>query len=223
MDQEVAFQRIWQAFRAAKTLEPGPGSLLPDALSAPFAKVVIRAPLAALSRQFMDCAREFATLPFVALTSPDQLSITLQELGYLALVPSAMNEITESRLEEFATAAASPISQQEPFEIVLNGANSFQDAAFLQVLDCDRCAKVHARLFELAAIPKSPDFPYIPVATFATYTSMAATYVVVDRLNRWRDVEFARFEATNVEIVLERRTGLETVTETYAVIPLGSG
>lgn len=221
MDQDEAYRRVWQTFRTFDRLADGRHDT-PDWRSHPgvYAVCVVRVPPGALQPSLDRCRRALAVHPVVRVHPAAFLHITLQELGFVCDNPDRSDEITPGRLEEFANAAAGPIAERPPFDLTLGGANSFQDAAFLDVHDGGACARLHGRLFDLAGIQRTPRYAYLPHATVAHYTAAAPADGLAADLAAWRDTRFGAFRATEVEIVTLRLDEPYPPLESYAVLPL---
>jgi 2'-5' RNA ligase len=76
-------------------------------------------------------------------------------------------------------------------------------------------------LFELAAIPRSSRFAYVPHATIAHYTADAPAAKVQAALNPFHRTAFGAFEVTQVEIVTLDVDEAYPPLRPYAIIPLG--
>ncbi|HEX5499314.1 MAG TPA: 2'-5' RNA ligase family protein [Thermomicrobiales bacterium] len=220
-DQQAAYDRIWRAFSHASRLADGRHDTARwRERGGPFAMCVIRLP-AALWPQLASCQMSLAHCPNVRVHPDGFLHITLQELGFVCDQPGAADEISPARLDEFAQSAVGPIADRAPFPIALGGANSFQDAAFLEVRDGGACAALHGRLFELAAIPRQPRFAFLPQATIAHYTAAAPAAPVQAALTPFHDEEFGAFDVTQIEIVTLDVAEVYPPLRPYAIIPLG--
>ncbi|HEU0114640.1 MAG TPA: 2'-5' RNA ligase family protein, partial [Thermomicrobiales bacterium] len=201
-DQQEAYERIWDAFRQMPCLADGRHDTAAwRAHTGPFAMCIIRLPAAARRARLAACQAALARCPHVRVHPHDFLHITLQELGFVCDKPNALDEISPARLDEFAQSAVGSIAEREPFRIALGGVNSFQDAAFLEVRDGGACAALHARLFDLAAIPRQPRFSFLPHATIAHYTADASAALVQAALTPFHDAAFGAFEVNQIEIV----------------------
>ena len=213
---------IWQAFRSQRTVEDGrhdtPEWLARDAS---FAYAIIRVPASAVQPRLDEVRATLGAFPFVRLHPDHFLHITLQELGFVADPPTTPTDITPTRLEEFAQSAAAVAADLSPFTITFGGVNSFQDAAFLEIQDQGRCEPLHHRLFELAAIPKAPEFAFVPHATIAHYPMQADNHQLVSALSRWREVQFGSIEVDAIEIVTMESNEAYPVLRPYAILPLG--
>jgi 2'-5' RNA ligase len=145
----------------------------------------------------------------------------LQELGFVVPHPSRRDEISADRLEEFAQSAIDPVSSTSLFQIALGPVNAFEDAVFLETGGGARLKKLHSRLFELAAIPSEPDYPYLPHCTLAHFTGVSSTASAVAALTPFRSASLGSLQITEVEIVTMDASEAYPVLESYAVIPLG--
>lgn len=221
MDQDEAFRRVWQAFRTfghvADGRHDGPHWRSHEGV---YAVCVVRVPASALATPLAECRASLAAYPFTRLHPDRFLHVSLQELGFVCGRPERTDEITPERLEEFATAAAGALADRAPFTISLGGVNSFQDAAFLDVHDDGSCGRLHARLFELAAVARAPRYAFLPHVTIAHYTAEAPIDGLAADLARWRDVRFVTFPVTAVEVVTLRLDEPYPRLEPYALIPL---
>ena len=80
---------------------------------------------------------------------PDHfLHIMIQEIGFTPTHPTRQDELTFDRFDELTAAFTSALKDMAAFDITVCSANSFEDAAFLEVQDGGRCAAVHGRLRE---------------------------------------------------------------------------
>jgi len=221
-DQQEAYERIWNAFLRSACLADGRHDTAAwRSRAGPFAMCVIRVPAPSLAGLLDSCQQSLAHCPNVRVHPADFLHITLQELGFVCDRPGALDEITPARLDEFAQSAVGPIADRDPFTITFAGVNSFQDAAFLEVDDGGACAALHARLFELAAIPRSPRFAYLPHAKIAHYTADAPAAAVQAALAPFHQARFGAFDVTQVEIVTLDVNEAYPPLRPYAIIPLG--
>lgn len=222
MDQGEAYRQIWQAFRTYKQLADGRHDT--DEWrrhQGVFAACVIRVPETALQPALDGFRAVLASEPFTRVHPPSFLHIMLQELGFVRDHPEMSDEISPNRLEEFSAGAAAAMAEQAPFRLTLGGANSFQDAAFLDVHDNGRCAKLHQRLHELSAARASSRFAYVPHVTVAHYTADAPVGNLPAVIAPWRDRLFGTLTVHEIEIVTLRLDEPYPPLESYAIIPLG--
>lgn len=220
--QDVAYKRIWTAFGYYPEVADGRHDT-PEWQEAPgsFAICLIRVPAGVLQPSLDEFRRGLSAFPFVRSHPDHFLHISLQELGFLTDSPKQVDEISPARLDEFVTGATSSLSDAVPFDIGLGGANSFQDAAFLDVHDRGQCSRMHSRLRELAAVPSQPRFAYIPHCTVAHYTEDVAAPGLGETIARWRDRRFGSFTVYNLEVVSLDLSEPYPVLKTIAEIPLG--
>ena len=99
----------------------------------PYAACVVRVPADALQPNLAGAAPAAGGAPGVRLHPDHFLHIMLQELGFVVDVPRQPDEISAPRLEEFAQSTSSRSRACAPLPVTLGGANSFQDAVFLDV------------------------------------------------------------------------------------------
>ena len=221
MDQDEAFRRLWQAFRSFRAVADGRHDTADwRSHDGVYAVCAVRVPAAALQPALDEFRAALRTFPYARVHPDHFLHITLQELGFVCAKPGRRDEISPARLDEFAGAAAAPIGALPPFSITLGGANSFQDAAFLDVHDRGRCARLHARLRDVAAVTTIPKFAYLPHVTLAHYTANAPLGNLPAALAAWRDHRFGTFPVTQVEILTLRVDEPYPPLETYAVFSL---
>jgi 2'-5' RNA ligase len=181
---------------------------------------IVRVPAARLHPALADLRGDLGQLDGVRLHPDHFLHITLQELGFVVDAPTRTDEITPQRLEEFAQAAVDPISGAAAFHIALAGANSFQDAVFLGLRGGSPLVQIHKRLFDLAAIPRPPVYPYLPHCTVAHYDGSLFPRTASQRIGPWREVVFGELTVAEVEIVTIDSSRPYPELESYAVIPL---
>lgn len=220
-EQDAAYRRIWQTFRTLRQVADGRHDTADwRSRGGVYAVCLIRVPAEALQPELDRCRAALAAFPFVRIHPDGFLHISLQELGFVCDRPSRPDEISPHRLDEFAIAAAAAVGERPSFEVVLGGANSFEDAVFLEVHDGGLCAPLHARLFELAAIPRAPQFAYLPHSTIAHYCAEAPSAHLVAALMPWRTVAFGRFTVDRVEIATLRLDEPYPPFDPFAIIPL---
>lgn len=175
----------------------------------------VRVPSERLSAELGDLRAALAKFPFVRLHPDRFLHIPIQELGFVTDEPRRRDELTPDRLSEFISMAERPVGDFPAFRATLGGANSFVDAAFLDVHDDGWLSRIHRRLLDFVVIPPDTRFPFLPHATIAHYTMTAPVGNLPAVLAEWRDQTFGSFEVRTVEVVLlptsEPYPPLETV------------
>jgi 2'-5' RNA ligase len=220
-EQEEAYLQIWQAFRGFRRVADGRHDTA-DWRSHPgvFAGCVVRVPAERLQPSLGELQRVLAAFPFARIHPDPFLHIMLQELGFVCQTPERPDEISPARLDEFVDAAAPALGETPPFTVDLGGANSFQDAAFLDVHDEEHAARLHGRLRELAAVPRVPRYAFVPHATVAHYTEEAPVAGLAAAIAPWRDHCFGTFTVSQVEVVTLRVDEPYPPLVPYAVLPL---
>jgi len=218
----ITFQRVWEAFqRSESTIDGRHDTAHWRAHDGPYAACIVRVPVQALHPNLAALRGQLAELGGVRLHPDHFLHIMLQELGFVTESPRQRDEISAARLEEFAQTVVEPISSTRTFSVSLGGANSFQDAAFLEVRGGGRLARLHDRLFDLAAMPTVPSYSYMPHCTIAHYDGSTPPRAAQAVLARWRNEVFGEFAITEAEIVTLDPEDPYPELATYAAIPLG--
>ncbi|MFL5760348.1 MAG: 2'-5' RNA ligase family protein [Thermomicrobiales bacterium] len=221
--QEAAYRQIWQSFRAFKTVEDGRHDTAEwREHNGVFAVCAIRVPAPALQPSLDELRDALASYPFTRIHPDGFLHVMLQELGFVCDKPERRDEMSPARLEEFVISATPALVDATAFEIRAGGANAFQDAVFLDINDRGHCARLHARLREIAAVPSIPRFAFLPHTTVAHFTQQAPINNLPATIARWRDREFGSFTVEQIEVVALRLDEPYPPLETYAVLPLVS-
>lgn len=215
------FTSVWDAFtRAAATADGRHDSPHWRSHAGPFAACVVRVPAASLQPDLAGLRGDLATIDGVRLHPDYFLHIMLQELGFVLDHPVQPDELSPARLEEFAQAAVGAVANTDPATITVGGANSFEDAIFLEIHPSDPLHALHERLFDLAAIPNVPSYPFLPHCTIAHYDGAVPVLVARQALTPWRHAICGEFEITEIEIVTLDPVTAYPDLESYAVIPL---
>ena len=218
----ITFQRVWEAFqRSESTIDGRHDTAHWRAHDGPYAACIVRVPAQVLQPNLSLLRGTLAELGGVRLHPDHFLHIMLQELGFVADPPRQRDEISAARLEEFAQTVVEPISSMRGFSVALGGANSFQDAAFLEVRGGGRLARLHDRLFDLAALPTVPSHSYLPHCTIAHYDGSTPPGDAQSVLAPWRNEVFGEFTITEAEIVTLDPDEAYPELATYAAIPFG--
>lgn len=217
-----SYDRVWAAFEASGATEDGRHDTADwQAHAGPYAVCVIRIDARSLEPE-LDALRQALDAVSGVRIHPDPfLHVTLQELGFVVDNPESPDELSPARLEEFAQAAIEPIASTEPFPVTIGGANAFSDAVFLEVHGGGRVGRLHTRLFDLAAIPAVPKFPYLPHATVAHFLGGSPARDAAAAIAPWRNQVFGEFTVAEVEIVTLDSNEPYPPLESYAAIPLG--
>jgi 2'-5' RNA ligase len=218
----ITYERVWEAFqRSHSTADGRHDTPYWRAHSDPYAACVVRVPAEALQPNLTVLRRQLAELRGVRLHPDHFLHIMLQELGFVVTFPRRPDEISETRLEEFAQSIVEPISSTRGWQVTLGGVNSFQDAIFLDVQGGAPLSRLHERLFDLAALPTVPSYSFLPHCTIAHYDGTTPPEQAQALLSPWRKESIGEFAIAEVEIVtLDPNQPYPELT-TYAVIPFG--
>lgn len=218
---EKAFRRVWDSFcRAEVTFDGRHDSPRWQAHGGIYAAAVIRVEAEVLEPGLDQVRAAIAGLEGVRL-HPDQfLHIMLQELGYIEPNSHDPSQVTPERLEEFAQSCVEPVASTRAFTVKLGGVNAFLDAIFLEARAAVEIARLHERLFELAAIPRVPRHSYLPQCTIAQFIGGTPTEPAMAALRPFRDTRLGAFEVHEVEIVTLDTRQTYPALESYAVIPL---
>ena len=217
----ITYERVWQEFQRSRSTADGRhDTAYWRAHSDPYAACVVRVPADALQPNLAVLRRQLAELQGVRLHPDHFLHIMLQELGFVVENPRQPDEISTARLEEFAQSIVEPISSTCTWQVTLGGVNSFQDAVFLDVRGGGPLARLHERLFDLAALPTQPSYSYLPHCTIAHYDGTTPPEEAHALIAPWRTEVIGEFAIAEVEIVtLDPNEPYPELT-TFAVIPL---
>lgn len=203
--QDSAYKRQWHAFSRYPTLADGRHD--DDAWrahSGRFACCLIRVPAVAMQPRLGELRADLACEGKVRLHPDHFLHIMIQEIGFTSTRPSRPDELSFDRFDELTTAFASALTDIQAFEITVPAANSFEDAAFLEVQDGARCAALHGRLREVAAVPMIPRYAYLPHITIAHYLGSYESMATLKTLQGHRGEGFGSFPVLEVEIATLR-------------------
>jgi 2'-5' RNA ligase len=187
-----------------------------------FAVCAIRVPADMLQPALDELRAALAQYPFVRIHPDGFLHIMLQELGFVCNKPERRDEMSPGRLDEFVASVTPALADATSFDVHIGGANAFQDAVFLDVHDRGYCARLHARLREIAAVPSVPRLAYLPHTTIAHFTEQAPIGNVPATLARWRDREFGAFHVDKIEVLTLKLDEPYPPLEAFAVLPLAN-
>jgi 2'-5' RNA ligase len=220
---KAAYRRVWESFRHATSTKDGRHDTpYWQAHDVPFAACVVRINAADLQPGLPVFSDVLAPLTGVRLHPDYFLHVMLQEFGFVSDQPRQPDEISNARLEEIILSAVEPVSAMAPFPITLGGANAFEDAVFLEVGGGDSLEHLHARIYELAAMPGVPVYPYLPHCTIAHFDGKCPPDMAAKAIEPWRGETFGRCSVTEIEVVLLDPKRPYPELESYAVIPLGT-
>jgi 2'-5' RNA ligase len=201
--QDASYKHIWQAFRSAEHVADGRHDTTEWRAHSPavYAFVAVRISADAIQPALDEIRRGLSPFPFVRQHPDHFLHITLQELGFVVSSPKSPDEIDQERLDEIVSQLPAALSGAPAFDLRLGGANSFQDAIFLDVHDRGHCGRLHTRLRELAGVLSVPKFAYLPHVTLAHFTAPEPSGELPQLIGRWRDRRFGSLDVTSIEVV----------------------
>jgi 2'-5' RNA ligase len=203
--QEAAYKRHWHAFSRYPTLADGRhDDAAWRAHSGRFACCLIRVPANALQPRLDALRSELASRGTVRVHPDHFLHIMIQEIGFTSTHPSRSDELSFDRFDELTAAFSSSLKDIAAFDISVCSANSFEDAAFLEIQDGARCAAVHGRLREVAAVPMIPRYGFLPHVTIAHYLGSVDSIETLKTLQQYRDTQFGSFRVMEIEIATLR-------------------
>ena len=219
--QAGAYRRIWQSFERTPTLADGrhDDERWRDH-DGVFACCMIRIPADDIEPCLGELRQSLSDLGVARLHPDHFLHLMLQEIGFVCDTPQRPDEITPDRFNELLTAFRGLAREVEPFALAIGGANSFEDAAFLEVRDRGASASIHGRLREIAAVPMIPRYPYLPHVTICHYTDEHDPLPTISLLREWRPIVFGSVRVTSLEICTLRVDIDYAPFETRLRIPL---
>ncbi len=199
--QESAYRRLWHAFSRYPTLADGRhDDEAWRSHKGRFACCLIRVPVSELQPE-LDRVRAAVHVDGRVRLHPDHfMHIMVQEIGFVCRNPSNPDELSLERFDELTSALSTSLTDTPCFDVQVTRANSFEDAAFLEVHDNGGCQAVHRRLREVAAVPFIPRYSYLPHLTFAHYLGDFDSLPTVQALQQFRQTSFGGFTVREVEI-----------------------
>jgi 2'-5' RNA ligase len=202
-NQDETYRRIWQNLRTITEVRDGRhDNDTWHSHEGRFALCCVRVPAGTFSESLDSLRAALTQFPFVRLHPDSFLHIPLQEIGFLVEKPDRRDELSQAQLEEFIGLATRPLLDFPQFKIELGPANSFADAAFLDVRDNGWLSRIHRRLMDFSTVPPSTKFAYVPHMTIAHYDRAAPVGKLPGVLSEWRDQIFGSFVAQQVDVVL---------------------
>ena len=201
--QQEAYRRVWQNLRAVAEVRDGRHDT-PEWRARPgqFAMCCALVPPASFIPELDALRAVLETFPYVRVHPASFLHVPIQEIGFLCESPVHRNDLTRKALDEFIQQAQRPLLDFPAFPVVLGPVNSFADAAFLDVDDDGWLSRIHRRLLDLASVPPSTRYPYLPHLTIAHYDRPAPIGNLPAVLAEWRDLPLGELVVDRVEVVL---------------------
>jgi 2'-5' RNA ligase len=201
--QEEAYRRVWQNLRSVQEVRDGRHDTEEwRARGGAFAMCCIQVPSACLTSEFLGLQSALQQFPWVRLHPETFLHIAVQELGFVRDDPSQRDEMNRARVDEFIAMCERPLVDFPRFPITLGPANSFADAAFLDVHDGGWLSRIHRRMLDFVPVPANTRFPYLPHMSIAHYDRTAPIENLAGVLADWRDQSFGEFVVESIDVVL---------------------
>lgn len=211
-EQDEAYRRIWANLRQVDRVVDGRHDTEDwFKRSGDFVYVCARIPSDILTPDYERLTGILQEFPFTRVIPPSYLNITVQELGYHTERPEGRDEFTQHWLDEFIHHAETPIGSFRPFDVRLGGANSYVDAAFLDVHDNGWLSRIHTRLLDFVSQPPSMRYAYLPELIVAQYVQVASIDSLVRALTPFRDTTFGSFRVNTIDVMRV------STSETFAV------
>lgn len=215
-EQDEAFRRIWANLRQVDHVVDGRHDTEDwYGREGDFIYVCARIPEDVLTSDYDRMIEALGQFSFARIVPRHLLNVTVQELGYLTQRPGGRDEITRQWLDEFIHHAATPIQSFPPFDVKLGGANSYVDAAFIDVHDNGWLSRIHGRLLDFVSQPPSMRYAYLPELVVAQYIEEAPIESLVRALTPLRDTTFGTFRVTAIDVM--RVSTAETYAEPVLV------
>lgn len=201
-EQDASYLKIWSQLRQFETVEDGRHDTS-DFLNRSGDLVIVCARIHpdTLPPAFFDLSDSLAEIDYVRPVPPNMYNVTVQELGFLSERPNGRDEITELWLEEYLEQCQISLRDFRPFDVTLGGANSYVDAAFLDVHDDGWFSRIHDILVDFVSQPPRTRFPFLPEFVFAQYTREAPVGKLVPILTPYRDMTFGTFRVDSVDVL----------------------
>lgn len=201
-EQDESFRRIWSQLRQVERVADGRHDT-PDFLARQGDLIIICARVQAsqILPALQPLLDAIQTHDYVRLLPPEQYNITVQELGYLSARPNGRDEITDQWLQEYLEQCQISLKDFRPFDVRLGGANSYIDAAFLDVHDNGWFSRIHEVLVDFVSQPPRTRYPYLPELVIAQYTKAGPIGSLVHDLTPYRDVEFAEIRVDSIDVL----------------------
>ena len=222
-EQDESYRRIWASLRQMNHVLDGRHDTVNfSRRQGDLVVIGLRIPADCFDEDMAQLTDALQTLDYVRLVPPEHWRITIQELGYLNESPNGRDEITLRWLDEYLEQCALSLRDFRPFDVRLGGANSFADAAILDVHDDGWLSRVHDVLVDFVSQPPRTRYPYLPEFVIAEYTSRASIGNLVHLLTPYRDTTFATFRASSIDVLRIPTTAAYAQPTLVRSYPLGT-
>ena len=201
-EQDASYLRIWSNLRQIEEVVDGRHDTS-DFLNRRGDLVIVcaRVDPTILSPEFDDLMAALSEIDYVRPVPASTFNITVQELGYLSRRPNGRDEITELWLDEYLEQCHLSLRDFRPFDVTLGGANSYADAAFLDVHDNGWFSRIHEVLVDFVSQPPRTRYPFLPEFVIAQYIRTAPIGRLVPILTPFRDMTFGTFRVSHIDVL----------------------
>ena len=163
--------------------------------------ICARVPVDCFSPAFENLRDTLSSHDFVRLVPESSYNVTVQELGYLSRRPNGRDEITQQWLDEYLEQCQVSLKDFRPFDVRIGGANSYADAAFLDIHDNGWFSRIQEVLVDFVSQPPRNRYPYLPEPIITQYMKTAPVGSLVHDLTPFRDVEFGNFRVEQIDVL----------------------
>ena len=221
-EQDASYLKIWSQLRQLEYVQDGRHDTS-NFLNRSGDLVIVCARVNAedLSPAFNELKESLSSIDFVRPVPANTYNITVQELGYLSERPNGRDEITQTWLDEYLEQCHISLRDFRPFDVTFGGANSYADAAFLDVHDNGWLSRIHDVLVDFVSQPPRTRYPYLPEFVFAQYTRRAPIGSLVATLTPFRDMTYGTFRVESVDVLRIPTTGAFAEPELIRSYQLG--
>lgn len=222
-EQDESYRRIWANLRQIEQVEDGRHDTADFySRSGGLIVVVVRVPQTCFSDDYASLTSALETVPYARLVPPVTFNITIQELGYISSSPDGRDEITQQWLDEYLEQCELSLRDFRPFDVRLGGANSFSDAAILDVHDNGWFSRIHDVLVDFVSQPPRTTYPYLPEFVVAQYQQIAPIGNLVPVLTPFRDTTFGQFRVEAIDVLRFPTNNAFAEPELMRSYPLGT-
>lgn len=201
-EQDESYRRIWSHLRQIERVADGRHDTT-NYLDRSGDLVIIcaRVPADCFSPALHDLQNVLKKHDFVRIVPESSYNITVQELGYLSPRPNGRDEITEQWLDEYLEQCQLSLKDFRPFDVRIGGANSYADAAFLDIHDNGWFSRIHEVLVDFVSQPPRTRYPYLPELIIAQYMFDAPIGTLVHDLTPFRDINLGNFRVEQIDVI----------------------
>lgn len=221
-EQDESYRRIWSHLRQADHVVDGRHDT-DEYLNRQGDLIIVcaRIPAEIFSPALSELKKVLAEHDFVRMVPPYSYNITVQELGYLSMRPNGRDEITQQWLEEYLEQCEVSLKDFRAFDVRIGGANSYTDAAFLDIHDDGWFSRIQEVLVDFVSQPPRTRYPYLPELVIAQYINQAPIGSLVHELTPFRDMEFGEFRVEHIDVLRVPTTPGFAEPELVQSYPLG--